>query len=202
MHLAVVKHVLYLLAIAATPVAGVIALFKGDKPERLGAVVFIGAILVTDAVFALSKPLGYSIALSIPYIDLVSTFALSCFFLYLAIRYASLWLATAMIVQASELYFARTYIDAESPNFNLYAIELNLICISVLTILSTAALWSWRKRIVNRRDEQKRVEMLGRRQEEQSRRFEAMFESRPTPVAPVKAAPGRVARLIIEPPPL
>jgi hypothetical protein len=202
MHLAVVRHILYLVAIAATPIAGGVALVKGDKPERLGAAVFIGAILAEDGAQALSKALGHPLTSSLSSIDLASTLGLSCFFLYLAIRYASLWLAAAMIVQASELYFARLYIDAEAPNFDLYAIEIDLICILVLTTLAAAAIWSWRARWRKVHEDRKRAETFSRRQEEQARRIESMFASRPAPTPPPKAAPGGVARLIIEPPPL
>ena len=58
-----------------------------------------------------SRHLGYPLAHSMPYVELVSTFAVSCGFLYLAVRYASLWLAAAMVVQGTELYFARAFIN-------------------------------------------------------------------------------------------
>jgi hypothetical protein len=214
MHLLVVKQIIHLTAMGATPVCGAIAILKGAKPERIGAAVFIAAILLTDLFFALAGPMastayvaiagpsGYANTAATAYIDLASTLALSCFFLYLAVRYASLWLAGAMIVQASELYFARDYIDSEFSNFTVYAIELNAICALVLFTLAGAALWSWRVRVVKHRQEAKRAEMIGRRQEEQERRYQAMFENRKPPPTPANLSRGRVARLIIEPPPI
>ena len=220
MHLLVIKHVIHLTAIWATPICGGIALVKGGKPERIGAAVFIAAILLTDLFFALagpmaahprpastamtalSSPTGYSNTVSTAYIDLVSTLLLSCFFLYLAIRYASLWLAGAMIIQASELYFARLYIDSGFSNFTLYAIELNAICALVLATLAGAALWSWRSRVVKRRDDAKRADLTAKRRGEQERRFQAMFENRTPAPIPANIARGKVARLIIEPPPI
>ena len=219
MHLLAIKAAIHLIAVYATPICGGIAIIKGGKPERIGAAVFIAAILLTDLFFALgghaahpraastalaaiSSPTGYANATSTAYIDLASTLLLSCFFLYLAIRYGSLWLAAAMIIQASELYFARLYIDSGFADFNVYAIELNSICALVLMTLAGAALWSWRSRVVKRNSDSKRAELAAKRREEQERRFQAMFEHRlPAPV-PANLARGKVARLIIEPPPI
>ncbi|HXQ10707.1 MAG TPA: hypothetical protein VN805_06870 [Caulobacteraceae bacterium] len=214
MHLLLLKHVVHLTAMYATPVCGGIAILKGGKPERIGAAVFIGAILLTDLFFAVgSHPgavgtavtatfkSGYADPTTAANIDLVSTLLLSCFFLYLAIRYGSLWLAAAMIIQASELYFARLYIDSGFNTFPIYAIELNAICALVLFTLAAAALWSWRSRLVKRRVDAKRAALTAQRRQEQERRFQAMFEHRaPPPLA--AASPGRVARLTIEPPPI
>jgi len=214
MHLLVLKHVIHLTAVWATPICGGIAILKGGKPERIGAAVFIGVILLTDLFFALAGPMASKAAIAVAgpsgwtntnnvaYIDLASTLVLSCFFLYLAIRYASLWLAAAMIVQASELYFARLYIDSGFANFTIYAIELNLICALVLMTLAGAALWSWRSRVVKRHGDAKRAELAARRRDEQERRFQAMFEHRTPAPIPANIARGKVARLIIEPPPI
>lgn len=214
MHFLVLKHLIHLTAVWATPICGGIAIIKGGKPERIGAAVFVGVLVLTDvfealagpmasrAAIAIAGPSGWADTASLANIDLVSTFLMSCFFLYLAIRYASLWLATAMIIEASELYFARLYINSGFSTFNTYAIELNLVSALVLAMLASAALWSWRSRVVKRRNDAKRAALTAQRREEQERRFQAMFEHRtpPPPLAP--ASPGRVARLIIEPPPI
>jgi hypothetical protein len=213
MHFLVLKHLIHLTAVWATPICGGIAVIKGGKPERIGAIVFVGVLLLTDVFEALAGPMasraaiatagpsGWADTASLANIDLVSTFLMSSFFLYLAVRYASLWLAAAMIIHATELYFTRLYIDSGFSTFPIYAVELNLICTLVLATLAGAALWSWRSRVVRRRVDAKRAALTAQRREEQERRFQAMFEHRaPPPLAP--AAPGRVARLIIEPPPI
>jgi hypothetical protein len=213
MHLLLIKHIVHLTAVWATPICGAIAILKGGKPERIGMIVFVGTILLTDIFFALAGPMaskayvavagpsGWADTASTANIDLVSTFLMSCFFLYLAIRYASLWLAAAMIIEASELYFARLYIDSGFSTFTTYAIEINLVSALVLAMLASAALWSWRTRAVKHRTEAKRAALTARRREDQERRFQAMFEHR-APPPPMPASPGRVARLIIEPPPI
>jgi hypothetical protein len=213
MHFLVLKHLIHLTAVWATPICGGIAIIKGGKPERIGAIVFVAALLLTDLFEALAGPMasraaiatagpsGWADTASLAYIDLASTFLMSSFFLYLAVRYASLWLAAAMIIHASELYFTRLYIDSGFSTFPVYAVELNLNCTLVLGTLAGAALWSWRVRVVKRRVDAKRAALTAQRREEQERRFQAMFEHRaPPPLAP--ASPGRVARFIIEPPPI
>ena len=196
-----VQLIIYYAAIAMTPIGGGLALIKGGKPERYGAAVFVGGLILTDIYAAIAQHFGFWTATSLSDVDLISTFAISSCFLYLAVRYASLWLAAAMIVQASEIYFARAYLDTGVASHRLYGVELNLICISVLSLLSAGTIISWRARMTARRDEQKRADLVSRRREEQARRIESMFESPPRP-APVAPKRGGVARLIIEPPPL
>ncbi len=214
MHFLVLKHLIHVTAVWATPICGGIAIIKGGKPERIGAAVFVGVLLLTDLFEALAGPMasraalatagpsGWADTASLAYIDMASTFLMSGFFLYLAVRYASLWLAAAMIIHASELYFTRLYIDSGFSTFPVYAVELNLICTLVLATLAGAALWSWRSRVVKRNSDARRAEAAAKRREEQERRFQAMFEHRlPAPI-PANIARGKVARLIIEPPPL
>jgi hypothetical protein len=137
-----------------------------------------------------------------PYVELLSTFAVSSGFLYLAVRYASLWLAAAMVVQGTELYFARAFIDSSPRNFNLYATEVNIITASVLGILGGAAIVSWRARMKKLHTEAKRAELVTEREQARDRKFREMFETRQSPVpAPARIYRG-VARLTIEPPPL
>lgn len=200
MHFLLVKHLVHEAAIVSTPVGGGIALIKGDTPERLGAAAYVAVVLLTDLVFATAPSLGYAKAGSINYIDLVSTLVVSSFFLYLAVRYGSLWLAAAMVVDASELYFARTYIDAEQPSYALYALEINLICLIVFSLLGGAALWSWRARIRGRSAEAKREEAAQRRQDAWARQYETLLAGRlAEAAAPAPIRNGR-AYLTIEPP--
>src|ERR1700722_5744994 len=169
MHLLLIKHAIHLIAVYETPICGALAILKGGKPERIGTVVFIAAILLTDLFFAVgAHPWRVGTAVTATFksgsalpaaptnVRLGSAPLLSCFFLYLAIRYGSLWLAAAMIIEASELYFARLYIDGFS-SFPLYAIELNAICVLVLFTLAGAAMSSWRMRVVKRRQEATRA---------------------------------------------
>ena len=161
-----------------------------------------GPTLLEDFVLPVAKHFGYALHDSMPYVELLSTFAVSSGFLYLAVRYASLWLAAAMVVQGTELYFARAFIDSSPRNFNLYATEVNIITASVLGILGGAAIVSWRARIQTTRDEAKRSEVVTERERARDQKFREMFEGRPAPLPAPAPTRGGVARLIIEPPPL
>jgi hypothetical protein len=197
-----ITYATYVLQLCAIPLAGGVALFKGDKPERYGATIVLIPTLLEDVILPVSKHLGYPLADSMPYVEMLSTFAVSCGLLYLAVRYASLWLAAAMVVEGTELYFVRAFIDASPRNFNLYATEVNVISAGVLGILGGAAIVSWRARIQKGRADAKRAELLTEREQARDLKFREMFESRPASApAPAQTSRG-VARLIIEPPPL
>ena len=198
-----ITYATYVLQLCAIPLAGGVALFKGDKPERYGATIVLIPTLLEDVILPVSKHLGYALADSMPYVEMLSTFAVACGLLYLAVRYASLWLAAAMVVMGTELYFVRAFIDSSPRNFNLYATEVNTVTASVLGILGGAAIVSWRAGIQKVRVDAKRAALMSERDQARDLKFREMFESRPALTA---AAPGQtrtgVARLIIEPPPL
>jgi len=197
-----ITYITYVLQLCAIPVAGGLALFKGDKPERYGAIVLLVPTLLEDVAGPISHHLGYSMSHISPYLELVSTFVVSCGFLYLAVRHGSLWLAAAMIVQGTELYFAREFIDSSPPNFNLYATEVNTVTASVLGILGAAAVVSWRARSRKARSEAKRAALMTEREQARDTKFREMFEGRTAPIPSPAPTRGGVARLIIEPPPL
>jgi hypothetical protein len=197
-----ITYVTYVLQLCAIPLAGGLAIFKGDKPERYGAIILLIPTLTEELVLPLAQHLGYSMPANLPYIELMSTFVVSCGFLYLAVRYGSLWLAAAMVVEGTELYFARTFIDSSPQNYNLYGTEVNTVSATVLGILGSAAIVSWRSRIRKSRAEAKRAELMTEREQARNLKFRDMFESRPAAaLAPAQTSRG-VARLIIEPPPL
>jgi hypothetical protein len=198
----VITYVTYVLQLCAIPLAGGLAIFKGDKPERYGATILLIPVLAQEVVLPVAHHLGYSLPDNLPNIELTSTFVISCGFLYLAVRYGSLWLAAAMVVVGTELYFARSFIDSSPKNYNLYGTEVNLITVTVLAILGGAAIVSWRARIRKRQADAKRAEMLNDREQARDLKFKEMFERQPPrPPAPARTV-GGVARLIIEPPQL
>src|SRR5947209_3585595 len=71
-----------------------LALWKGDAPERIGAGVNMAAgLLATGLQYVLSPEAQ-------PVILLLVDGALAAGFLFLALRYASLWLGAALLLQA------------------------------------------------------------------------------------------------------
>jgi hypothetical protein len=198
----VVAYITFALQLCAIPLAGGVALFKGDRPERYGAIIMLVPILLEEAALPVAKHLGYHLSNVTPYLELLSTLIVSSGFLYLAVRYASLWLAATMVISGTELYFVRAFIDSDPPNYNLYITEVNTVTAAVLLTLGGAAISSWRARARADRDEQKRLQLMTDRDQARDLKFREMFERRPAP-APAPALTSRgVARLIIEPPPL
>jgi hypothetical protein len=181
-------NIAYVAGVCAVPIAGVLAVLKGDKPERFGALLFICPTLIGDALQFISGQLGYSLAGALPYIDLATTFATCVGFLYLAVRYASQWLAAAMVVQGAELYFARSYIDSDPPNLHVYALEVNLITATVGMILISATITSWLGRIRKRREEEERQQRITRREQELQARYFPHFQPLDASSAPVANA--------------
>jgi hypothetical protein len=197
-----ITYATYVLQLCAIPLAGGVALFKGDKPERYGATIVLIPTLLEDVILPVSKHLGYALSDSMPYVEMLSTFAVSCGLLYLAVRYASLWLAAAMVVEGTELYFVRAFIDSSPRNFNLYATEVNVISAGVLGILGGAAIASWRARVQRSRSDAKRAELVTERERARDQKFREIFDGRPAAAPAPAPTRGGVARLIIEPPPL
>jgi hypothetical protein len=198
----VITYATYVLQLCAIPIAGGLAIFKGDKPERYGATILLIPTLTEEVVLPLAHHLGYSLPHNLPYIELTSTFVVSCGFLYLAVRYGSLWLAAAMVIQGTELYFARAFIDSSPQNYDLYGTEVNTVTATVLGILGGAAIVSWRARVRKNQSEAKRAELLNERDQARDLKFKEMFESQPARAPAPARTTGGVARLIIEPPPL
>jgi hypothetical protein len=193
----------FVVFLVVTPTMSALALFKGDRGERYGALIFVVPTALETVLFEIVRGLGYSTVGITPFVDLVSTFAISAGFLYLAIRFASLWLAAAMVVQGSDLYFARAFIDADTPNYHLYGTEINVITITVALLLGGAAIWSWRARIQKWTTETKRAALLIEREQARDQRFRAMLEGPLAAALPAaKVSRDGMARLIIEPPPI
>lgn len=200
MHVLLIRHVVFLATVAALPLAGGVALIKGDKAERWGAGAFVPVVLANSLIVAALQGVGFDKAKSVLYFDLGSCLILSSYFLYLSVRYASLWLAAAMVVQGTDFYFNQAYLDAEQPNESLYVIQLDLVCFFVLAILGSAAIWSWCARIRKRKEAARREEAAQRRQEAWAKQYESLLAGR---LAEVVAAPAQIrggrGHLIIEP---
>ena len=93
----------FIVVISAIPIFCGLALFIGDTAERYGAVIFFVPCALETFLLPVARKHGYAVEQITPYVDLVSTFIISAGFLYLAVRYASLWLAAAMVVQGTEI---------------------------------------------------------------------------------------------------
>ncbi len=111
------------------------ALWKGDVAARLGAAVYTVAWLVTIGVEIYTNSVPFAVILSLD--TLVATV-----FLVLAIRYNSLWLGAAMMLQGIQLGMHAMYFtsapDVSFYGYNVFALVLNLISLFILITIAGA----------------------------------------------------------------
>jgi hypothetical protein len=123
------------------------AWWKGDRPERIGslfnAICSIGAVLFQ----VLSQQQFGTTPI------LVADGLLATGFLILALRYASLWLAAAMVLQAATFLIHASLLmgllpEGQPPHFYYYA-TMNVLGMAVMIsiLLGTAGAWYRRGRL-------------------------------------------------------
>ena len=122
-----------------------LALWKGGAPERGGALMILVTWLGATVIQAVAK------AYILPILFLVSDAVLAAGLLLLAIRYSSLWMGAAMLLQATGLslhaaYFAAEKADLDRHTLWLYIAGKNLSSFAMLLVILLAGLVAWRKR--------------------------------------------------------
>jgi hypothetical protein len=128
------------------------ALVKGDRPERYGALLRLGVAALGIPLIRLLREAGVPHSLSSGLTDLITTAMMSFGFLYIALRYASNWLALAMVIQGLEFYIDRVFLDSD-VNLASYALQENLITAGVSLVLFFASLSSMDRRHKKRQAE-------------------------------------------------
>ena len=122
-----------------------LAVWKGGPAERGGGVMILVAWLGSTLIQALAK------AYVLPIVFLASDAVLAAGLLFLAIRFSSLWLGGAMLLQAIGLslhaaYFAAEEADLDRHTLWLYIAGKNLSSFAMLLVILLAGLVAWRKR--------------------------------------------------------
>jgi len=165
---------IYWANLAATGGVCVFAILKGDAAARWGGWLRLFAqILEICAQWALHKYLRHSnVWLAVD--DLVNTAIVSFGFLYIALRYASPWLAAAMVIQGMAFYTDRVFLDVNPGSHHFYALGENMIAIGVASCLFVATLSA----IQHRRH--RRLAAVERRRKDEARaaRIEALLSNR------------------------
>ena len=118
----------------------VVTQFRGDKAERLGVAFAIASAL---AALAINDYAADDLA---PPLLLGVDALLAGGFLFLAIRFASLWLGAAMIFQAGQFALHAIYTAGELPHDRRYAVINNLVTYGIFAVILVAALVNWRRR--------------------------------------------------------
>jgi hypothetical protein len=113
------------------------AWWKGGRPERIGslfnAIFSIGAVVF--------QAISHRAFGTIPI--LVADGLLATGFLILAFRYASLWLAAAMVLQAASFLIHASLLMGLLPEGNNYYAAMNILggLVMLVILLGTAGAW-------------------------------------------------------------
>ena len=124
------------------------ALWKGSLAERIGASMNAAAGFVVIALDQILPPDLRSIA------QLVIDAGLAAGFLFLAIRWASLWLGAAMILQAVQFSLHAYYMVTETPTAGdwMFARINNADTTLINLVIIGATVVAIRKRMADRRE--------------------------------------------------
>ncbi|HEY4029561.1 MAG TPA: hypothetical protein VGM25_04415 [Caulobacteraceae bacterium] len=122
-----------------------LALWKGGSAERSGGVMILVTWIGSTVIQAMAK------AYVVPIVFLASDAVLAAGLLFLAIRFSSLWLGAAMLLQAIGLSLHAAYFAADKTDINVYALWLyiagkNAASYTMLLVILAATLASMRRR--------------------------------------------------------
>lgn len=117
-----------------------LAWWKGEQAERLGASLKLATSVIALGVHHLLKQDSISGAL------LTADGVLAVGFLALAIRYASLWIGAAMLLQAGQFSLHAWYLVSGLQRDRFYAIANNLVTVGILICILVGTLIAWRRR--------------------------------------------------------
>jgi len=136
MYSSIVPILVWLLILAVAAFAWI----KGGRPERLGGVYVVIAGLAAIVVHAVVPVEWQAVCL------LADEALLAMAFLLLALRYTSVWLGGAMILQAVQFSLHAYYFVADRPHDRFYSTVNNIDTIGVLACILFGTVVAWRKR--------------------------------------------------------
>lgn len=127
-------HHLLLIVIAAVTA---FAWLKGGWPERIGSTLNLVAAVLFFVLQRMFAPTALTTSL------LVIDGLLGVGFLILALRYTSLWLGAAMLLQATQFSLHAFYYVTTKPFDLLFMIVNNLVSWGILIAIVSGAFASW-----------------------------------------------------------
>jgi len=165
---------IYWTSFIATIGASVFAIAKGDPSARWGGTLRLSMLAFEFCVqSALANLLPHNnVWMAVD--DIADTAIVSFGFLYIALRYASPWLAAAMVIQGTAFYVDRMFLDVNPGNHQLFVLEENLIAIGVAACLFVATVSAIRQRQKRRRADAERKQ----KDEARAARIEALLSDR------------------------
>jgi hypothetical protein len=115
------------------------AIWKGGQAERWAGSLVVGGSIYAFLIHRTVDPDMLSTAL------LGGEFLLAMGFLALAIRFASLWLGGAMLLQAVQFMLHAWYLLGEKPADMLFSIINNIDTIGILLCIVVGTVTAWRR---------------------------------------------------------
>jgi hypothetical protein len=117
-----------------------LALARGGPPERLGAVIVLGTMVGVELIHMLAPQDMRSVLL------LGIDGLIAGGFLLIALRYTSLWLGGAMLLQAVQFSLHAYYLVTQQRLDHNYKTINNIDSFGVLLFILVGTVLSWRKR--------------------------------------------------------
>ena len=116
-----------------------LAWWRGAAAEQFGSLLILAADLTADIILAVAYPKFPGIGMCA--ID----FALACGLLFIALRYSSLWLGGAMLLQSVALCLQAFEFVGDGPSTITHVIANDLISYAMVACLVSGLVASWRK---------------------------------------------------------
>jgi hypothetical protein len=118
-----------------------LAWWKGDRPSRLsGGILMIGALIAWLINFQFGRVAG-----AVPM--LLSEGLMAMGFLFVAVRYASLWLGAVMVLQGIQFSLHAYYFVIERSHDYLYGLINNLDTYAIMACILGGTITAWRRRV-------------------------------------------------------
>lgn len=111
--------------------------WKGDVPERIGAlIILLNSTLGLVGFPLLSDEAGY-------FFGMLLDGATACAFLVMMIQSGRVWLGVAMLIYAGQFALRSYYLVTDRPHDNLHAIvnNVNFFALVVCVVIGTALAW-------------------------------------------------------------
>ena len=143
-------HILLYAQIAATVGICAFGLWKGDAPVRYAAIACLAVELSARIINPRPGDIGSESA------TLVVDFAFAVILLLLAVRFASLWIGAAMILQAAQFSLHAYYLVMEREQDSLHAWINNTNDWGILISILVGTIFSIRRRKALAREEAER----------------------------------------------
>ncbi|HEY5070957.1 MAG TPA: hypothetical protein VII63_02900 [Caulobacteraceae bacterium] len=118
------------------------AIWKGGRPERIGAALNLGAGILATALYYLLSIAAQPVAL------LAVDAALAAGFLFLALRYASLWLGAALLLQAVQFSLHAYYLVVNAHHDWNYMVINNLDTTGINVCIVAGTILAWRRQAI------------------------------------------------------